>query len=163
MNIGFMIFLIGIIIFLIGIIGSKINFLKKIKFYLISISVLAFIISLSSLLFLHIIPYTQNVFDTYKVEALEKDINYYNDKIKQYEEEDKKVLEEWARQQEKMAEKLSSIGVQFAGEIQPNNIIKKLSGKIQEFHNEINEINLQIHKLEGNIKARKYHKWYWGF
>lgn len=161
MNIGFSLFIIGLIVFIIGLILS--NIFKRFKFYIVSISILAFIISFSSLLFLHIIPYTQNVFDTYQIEALEQDIEYYSDKIKKYEEEDKKVLEEWARQQEEMSKKLSSIGVQFAGDIQPNNIIKKLSAEIQKFHNEIDDINLKIHKIEGEVKAREIHKWYWGF
>lgn len=160
MSIGFIIFIVGLLIGMAGIVLSSV--FSRFTKYLISISILALALSFASLTFLHIIPYTKNVFDTYKVEALEKDISYYEDKIKQYEEEDKKILEEWAKQQEEMAEKLSSIGVQFAGDIQPNQIIKKLSEKIQTFHNEINTINLQIHKIEGNIKARENHKWYWG-
>lgn len=161
MSIGLIIFIVGLLIGLVGVVGSV--FIRRFKMYLITIAVIGSLFALSSLLFLNVIPYTQNVFDTYKVEALEKDIEYYSNKIEKYEQEDKKILEQWAKQQEEMSKKLSSIGIQFAGEIQPNNIIKKLSEEIQNFYYEIDNINLETHKIEGSISARENHKWFWGF
>jgi hypothetical protein len=160
-SIGLIVFIVGLFIGLIGIISSI--FFNKFKVYLITISIIGLLFSFSSLLFLNIIPYTQNTFDTYKIEALKENIEYYSFKIKKYEEEDKKVLEEWAKQQEEMAKKLSAIGIQFAGEIQPNNIIKKLSEEIQIYFKIIDEKQLEIHNIKGEVKARKNHKWYWGF
>jgi hypothetical protein len=166
MNIGFIIFMAGIVLFIIGI-ALYILDKKLIKVIpnLLPIGILVFgiAIAFSSLLFLHIIPYTKNISNTYDIEAYEKDIEYYKNKIEKYEEEDKKILKEWAKQQEEMAEKLSSLGMQFAGDIQPNNIIKKLSGEIKTFHNKIDETQIKIHQLESDIKARENHMWYWGF
>lgn len=163
MNIGLIIFFAGLLISLAGslLVFFKFRFIPKLMPITLLFSGIA--ISLSSLLFLHVFPYTKNVMDTYNIEAYEKDISYYEDKIKQYEEEDKKILKEWAKQQQEMADKLSSLGMQFAGDIQPNNIIKKLSGEIKAFHDKIDETQIKIHQLESDIKARKNHMWYWGF
>jgi hypothetical protein len=160
MSIGFIIFIVGLVIGVIGIVGSLL--LERFNNHFIVLSIIGMTLSIASLIGLHFIPYTYNVFDAYKVEALEENIEYYSDKIERYEREDKKVLEEWARQQEEMAKKLSSIGVQFAGDIEPNNIIKKLSIEIQKFHREIDNMNLEIHDVSGEINAREAHKSYWG-
>jgi hypothetical protein len=166
MSIGLGIFIAGLTLFVIGIVLYILDKkLVKVIPNLLPIGILVFgiAVAFSSLLFLHIMPYTRNISDTYDIEAYEKDIEYYRNKIDQYEKEDKKILKEWAKQQEEMAEKLSSLGMQFAGDIQPNNIIKKLSGEIKTFHNKIDETQIKIHQLKSDIKARKNHMWYWGF
>ena len=114
------------------------------------------------LLFACILPYSQQISDICDIDRLNDDIALYNKYIDQYQNEDKIILEEWAKQQAEMAKKLSAIGIQFAGSIEPNNIIKKLSEKISGYLNAIMDKEMEINKVKSKIKSRTLNRWFFG-
>lgn len=120
------------------------------------------IILFFSLMFSHIIPYTMQLNDIHSVQAIKDDITLYRNYIKKYETEDKVLLEEWARQQAELTQKMSALGIQFASSIQPNNVIKKLSDEINRLINLIIEKELEVNHLKAKIRARSDNKWFFG-
>jgi hypothetical protein len=114
------------------------------------------------LLFCCILPYSMQVSDACDIDRLNDDIALYQKYVDKYQNEDKVILEEWAKQQAELSKKLSAIGIQFAGSIEPNNIIKKLSDKIASLLNSITDKELEINKVKSGMKARVLNRWFFG-
>ena len=118
-SVGFALLLISASVFASYAVASYFALMPKMPFL---VSSLAFAIIL---FFCCILPYSLQVADACDTDRLNDDIALYNKYVDKYQNEDKVILEEWAKQQAELSKKLSAIGIQFAGSIEPNNIIKK--------------------------------------
>jgi len=150
------------ILLLVSILGVS-AFLNKLitkrKVPIIYASILGGIFTIT-LLFSHIIPYTQQLNDIHSIQAIKDDITLYQNYINKYENEDKVLLKEWAKQQPEIVEKMTALGIQFASSIEPNNVIKKLSDEINLLINLIMERELSLNHLKGYIRARADNNWF---
>jgi predicted PurR-regulated permease PerM len=155
-SIGFGLLLISAMVFISFCIASFFETMPKQVFVVSSI---AFAVIL---FFCYILPYSLQIADACDIDRLNDDIALYNSYVDKYENEDKVVLEEWAKQQADLSKKLSALGIQFAGSIEPNNIIKKLSEKVSGYLNSITDKELEINKVKSEIKARTLNRWFFG-